>query len=185
MIRTLSLAVVVFVSLCCLAVAQEVGTKAVVPEKPGVFLVGESGLIELRELHPSQMGMKKAGKMFVPGLTPHMVQVFDGKQAPTRVSVMRPAFLVSGPIVQFMGRDFKIVRLDVKSDRRELQTTSGASMFTFKAGYSKERTVEVEIEAIGPDVIKLVPRQDLAPGEYMIVAGMAGVSGYDFGISPK
>jgi hypothetical protein len=34
------------------------------------------------------------------------------------------------------GRDMVIVRFDQKKDHRELQTTSGGNMFTFKAGLS-------------------------------------------------
>lgn len=74
-----------------------------------------------------------------------------------------------------------IVRFDKKKDHRELQTTSGGSMFTFKAGFSKERMPEIDAHQVAPGLITVVPLSDLKPGEYLLTIGLGG-TGYDFGI---
>jgi len=135
-------------------------------------------------------GAKHMGKMFVPGLTPQMVWTYRGAEAPFRTTELRPVFYVKRPAVMsgIAGqsyRDVVIVRFDKKKDHRELQTTSGGNMFTFKAGISKEKLPDIETVKLSDSVFKITPKQDLAAGEYLIAFGMAA-SGYDFGIDvPK
>jgi hypothetical protein len=79
-------------------------------------------------------------------------------------------------------RDIVLVRFDKKKDHRELQMTSGASVFTFKAGFSKEKTPDIVVNRISESVFTITPQQDLAPGEYLLTFGL-GASGFDFGIT--
>jgi len=99
----------------------------------------------MERLNMSGGGLKHAGKIFVPGLTPQMVWTFHGAHALTQVNETRPLFCykflptLAGTPYAPNGRDIVIVHFDEKKDRRELQTTNGGNMFTFKAGLSKER----------------------------------------------
>ena len=79
-------------------------------------------------------------------------------------------------------RDVVIVRFDKKKDHRELQTTSGGNMFTFKSGFSKERLPDITTSKIADGIFTVTPNQDLPPGEYLITFSSVGVNGYDFGI---
>ncbi len=82
-------------------------------------------------------------KMLVPGLTPLMVWTFHGGRAPVQVQDGKPLFCVKLMVVPagvpfaVNGRNLTIVKLDEKSDHRELQTTSGGNFVTYKAGLEK------------------------------------------------
>jgi hypothetical protein len=80
------------------------------------------------------------------------------------------------------GRDLLIVRFDKKKDHRELQTTNGGNMFTFKAGMSKDRMPDITTKTVGDGVFMVTPTEDLKPGEYMITFSVLGATGYDFGV---
>ena len=80
------------------------------------------------------------------------------------------------------GRDLLIIRFDKKKDHRELQTTKGGNMFTFKAGISKDRMPDITTKTIADGIFMVTPNEDLRPGEYMVTFSALGNSGYDFGI---
>jgi hypothetical protein len=79
-------------------------------------------------------------------------------------------------------RDLIIVRFDKKKDHRELQTTSGGNMFTFKAGLSKDRTPDITTKSVAEGVFMVTPSADLQPGEYLLTFSAMGNNGYDFSI---
>ena len=74
------------------------------------------------------------------------------------------------------GRDLIIVRLDKKKDHRELQTTSGGNMFTFKAGIGKDRLPDITTKTVSDGVFVVTPNEDLKPGEYMLTFAALGSS---------
>lgn len=153
----------------------------------GVYYKGPKGWLKLEQLNMAGGGAKHVGKMLVPGLTPQMVWTFRGAEAPVQISERRPVFYVKRSLYRAnvpgrSERDLVIVRFDKKRDHRELQTTSGGSMFTFKAGYSKERMPEITTARISESVFSVIPKTDLDPGEYLISFGGVGVAGFDFGI---
>ncbi|HEX3584660.1 MAG TPA: hypothetical protein VH024_01630 [Candidatus Angelobacter sp.] len=161
--------------------------------KAGIYYKAADKFIAMDQLMMSGGGAKHVGKMFVPGLTPQMVWTYRGSDAPVRISEPRPVFyfrqapaMPNMPTMPVMSyRDLVIVQFDKKKDHRELQTTNGGNMFTFKAGIGKEKLPDIDVEKIEDGLFKITPKQDLKPGEYLIAFGM-GYSGYDFGIdAPK
>lgn len=165
----------------------------------GVYYKGPKGWVKLSQATMAGGGTKHMGKMFVPGLTPQFVWTFRGSGAPVQIAELRPTFFVkqspfvagahvlSGPEYSppQPERNVVIVRFDKKKDHRELQTTSGSSMFTFKSGFSKERTPDITVTRISESVFSVAPAQDLSFGEYLLTFGGLGYSGYDFGIAPE
>lgn len=159
--------------------------------KAGIYYKAADKFIAMDQLMMSGGGAKHVGKMFVPGLTPQMVWTYRGSDAPVRISEPRPVFyfrqapaMPNMPTMPVMSyRDLVIVQFDKKKDHRELQTTNGGNMFTFKAGISKEKLPDIDVEKVEDGLFKITPKQDLKPGEYLIAFGM-GYSGYDFGIDP-
>jgi hypothetical protein len=143
-----------------------------------------------QQLQPISMaggGLKHVGKMLVPGLTPQFVWTFRGAESPIQIEDKRPTFCVKElpELATIMGRserDLLIVRFDKKKDHRELQTTNGGNMFTFKAGLSKDRLPDIATKTISDGVFVVTPTEDLKPGEYMITFSAAGNNGYDFEI---
>jgi hypothetical protein len=153
----------------------------------GTYYKGASGFVRIAPQMMGGGGATHVGKMFVPGLTPHMVFTFRGAEAPLQIGEKRPTFYFkqSPYMTNVPGhseRDIVLVRFDKKKDHRELQMTSGASVFTFKAGFSKEKTPDIVVNRISESVFTITPQQDLAPGEYLLTFGL-GASGFDFGIT--
>ena len=125
--------------------------------------------------------------MFVPGLTPQLVWTFRGAEAPIQIGDWRPTFYIKelpalASIAGYTARDLLIIRFDKKKDHRELQSTSGGNMFTFKAGISKERMPDITTKTVSDGVFMIRPNEDLKPGEYMVTFSALGNSGYDFGV---
>jgi hypothetical protein len=176
-------------------------TASVVPDAPrpvsvpnevqslsdGFYYRSSQGWKRLEPISMAGGGLKHAGKMFVPGLTPQMVWTFRGAEAPVQIEGKKPTFCVKelpslASVAGRSERDLVIVRFDKKKDHRELQTTNGGNMFTFKAGLSKDRTPDITTKTIADGVFIVSPNEDLRPGEYMLTFGALGNSGYDFGV---
>jgi hypothetical protein len=153
----------------------------------GTYYKSPGGWVKLEQLTMAGGGATHMGKMFVPGLTPQMVWTYRGPEAPVQIADRRPTFVVkqSPYIVNIPGhsdRDLLIVRFNKKKDHRELQTTSGGNMFTFKAGLSKEKTPEIAVAKISDTTFSITPTNDLDPGEYLLTFSALGFNGFDFGI---
>ncbi len=155
----------------------------------GTYYKGPTGWIRLEQITMAGGGAKHVGKMFVPGLTPQIVWTFRGASAELQIADRKPVFYVrqSPYMANVPGRserDAVIVRFDRKKDHRELQTTSGGSAFTFKAGFSKERTPDITVTRISETTFAIRPNAELPAGEYLLTFGGLGASGFDFGIRP-
>ena len=153
----------------------------------GFYYQSSQGWKMLEPISMAGGGLKHVGKMFVPGLTPQMVWTFRGAEAPVQIEDKRPTFCIKelpslASVAGRSERDLVIVRFDKKKDRRELQTTNGGNMFTFKAGLSKDRTPDITTKTIADGVFIVTPNEDLKPGEYMLTFGALGNTGYDFGV---
>ncbi len=158
--------------------------------QPGAYLWNGSSWSSMQTINMAGGGAKHMGKMFVPGLTPQIVWTFHDASAPVHLGNGKPIFCVKFYAVQPgmpfapSGRDIVIARFDEKKDHRELQTTSGGNMFTFKAGLSKERTPDIEVTSINASTYLVTPKDALRPGEYLLSTSSMGISGYDFGFHP-
>jgi len=158
-----------------------------IPPSDGAFYRNGREWKPLQQLSMAGGGVKHAGKMFVPGLTPQMVWTFRGSEAPIQIEDRRPTFYVKEPpVLEIIAgrseRDLVIVRFDKKKDHRELQTTSGGNMFTYKAGFSKERLPDITVKKIADGLFAVTPNEELKTGEYMLTFSALGNTGYDFGI---
>jgi hypothetical protein len=153
----------------------------------GFYYKTQQGWQKLEPILVAGGGLKHVGKMFVPGLTPQMVWTFRGAESPAQISGKQPLFCIKemaalASVAGRSSRDLVIVRFDKKKDHRELQTTNGGNMFTFKAGLSKDRTPDITTTTLDEGVFIVKPNEDLKPGEYMLTFAALGTSGYDFGV---
>lgn len=152
----------------------------------GTYYKSPGGWVKMEPQMMTGGGATHMGKMFVPGLTPQMVFTFRGGEAPVQTNERKPIFYVkqSPYMTNIPGRsdrDIVLVRFAKKKDHRELQMTSGGSMFNFKAGFSKEKAPDIVVTRISESVFTVTPKDNLPPGEYMLTYGL-GSSGFDFGI---
>lgn len=144
----------------------------------------------IEQINMSGGGMKHAGKMLVPGLTPQMVWTFRDARAPVQVVNATPLFCVrfidaleGSPYIP-SPRNLIMAIFDQKKDHRELQTTSGGNFVTFKAGLGKDHMAEIHAVQATPTTYLISPSEPLKPGEYILSGAVMGISGFDFGFHP-
>jgi len=148
--------------------------------QPGAYLWNGNSWSPMQTINMSGGGAKHMGKVLVPGLTPQMVWTFRDANAPVHLENGKPTFCVklypfpSGLPYAPSGRDIVIARFDEKKDRRELQTTSGGNAFTFKAGLSKDRMPDIEVESIDASTFTVTLKEPLRPGEYLLSTSWMG-----------
>jgi hypothetical protein len=173
------------------AVAQSPDPKAAALHlQPGAYVWTGASWSPMQQITMAGGGAKHMAKVFVPGLTPQMVWTFRDSKAPVQVADGMPLFcfkffaVMPGLPYSPSGRDLLIARFDEKKDHRELQTTSGGNLFTFKAGLSKDRMPDIDITGLNSSTYLVSPRASLKAGEYLLSNSSMGIGGYDFGFHP-
>jgi hypothetical protein len=157
--------------------------------QPGTYYWAGNAWTPMQPITMSGGGAKHVAKAFVPGLTPQVVWTFRDSEALVQIRGQNPLFCVkvwpvmAGTPYTSSARDIVIVRFDKKKDHRELQTTNGGNMFTFKAGLSKDRMPDIDVNTLDVGTYLISPRSPLQVGEYLLSTSSMGLSGYDFGLS--
>ena len=150
------------------------------PSSSGVYLKDSTGWKKLEQIRWVSGEASQGGKALVPGLPPQLfVWTFRDAHAPVQVNGFSAHFFIRD-VSGFHDHDVLIVKLDVKKDHRELQSTGG-DFLTFKSGLSKDRAPEFQIHKVSDDTFSITPKEPLAPGEYMITIS-PGVNGYGFSV---
>jgi hypothetical protein len=162
------------------------------PSEGGVFLLEEiAGKPTLSKIDGNKIQVNEnAGRnLLLKSVNPVASQVqtieLKGSMAKVRVHSATPSIFVDveseqGPI---LGENFRIVRLEKKRDLRVLAknkvTMTGDQSST-------ERFLHSRAEKFSGDWSKVIPLEDLTPGEYAIVISAAGDDGngavWDFGV---
>lgn len=120
-----------------------------------------------------------------------IICVFRGDHAELQMSERRPVFRISG--LGASARDVYIVALRPNPDRRDLEMGRAGLLKKTSFGFRKRDVRDVEVKRLGEDLLEATTKQDLDPGEYIMVLGGAGVrsntsagfegtTGYDFGV---
>ena len=156
--------------------------------EPGAYYWTGNEWAALQPITMSGGGPKHMAKAFVPGLTPQVVWTFRDSQAPVQIQGQSPLFCVkfspvmAGTPYAPSARDIVVVRFDRKKDHRELQTTNGGNMFTFKSGLSRDRMPDVVVSTLDVNTYLVSPKSPLQVGEYLLSTSSMGTYGYDFGL---
>jgi hypothetical protein len=134
-----------------------------------------------------------------------VVCVFRGEKAELQLANRRPVFHVAG--LGASARDVYIVAMRLNPDRRDLEMGRSGLIKKLSYGFRKRDVRDVDVKRLGEDLLEVTPKQDLEPGEYiMVLGGVAvpldkpvsgsrsrtgsgtmsmgtqGATGYDFGI---
>jgi hypothetical protein len=147
--------------------AQDVrqGPLAGLPGERGVYYRGASGWIAL----PSSLlvGFKDGGakEFFGVGGRDAIVQL-SGAHAALRVTTAKPTFIVQGFSA---GSRLFLVRSEEKLDFREIRMPLDHA-FPNTPHFRNQDLIEVEMEGVSGDVVRVRPHTDLKPGEYVIVS---------------
>lgn len=148
---------------------------------PGMYL--DSGGAQVKMEHATLSGMESKGTtkaMFVPGASVGAVWDFPGRTAAVQAS-STPRFVYqvrAGQVLQ----EFVLVRMDQKSDRRQIKVAKGNTVTgSVRAGFDPKTMVELRVKRTD-NTIEIVPALPLMPGEYFMTAGFSSL-GYDFSVS--
>ena len=147
--------------------------------------IEEVSSVEVRSVgniaHGATLGIKEQ----------RVICVFRGEKAERQLNERRPVFHVAG--LGASARDVYIVSLRLNPDRRDLEVGRSGLVKKLSFGFRKRDVHDVDVKRLGEDLLEVTPRQDLEPGEYIMVlggvrmlpnasAGAEGTTGYDFGI---
>src|SRR5262245_7371187 len=98
-----------------------------------------------------------------------VIAVFRGEKAERQLNERRPVFRVAG--LGASARDVYIVSLRLNPDRRDLEMGRQGLVKKMSFGFRKRDVRDVEVTRLGGDLIEVTPKQDLEPGEYIMVLG--------------
>lgn len=104
----------------------------------GFYYKTANGWQKLEPITMAGGGLKHAGKMLVPGLTPQYVWTFRGAQSPIQIADKRPLFCVKespyiAGVAGHTDRDLLVIKFDKKKDHRELQTAETCSLSSLES----------------------------------------------------
>lgn len=101
-----------------------------------------------------------------------VICVFRGEKAELQLTERRPVFRISG--LGASARDVYIVAMRLNTDRRDLEMGRAGLLKKTSFGFRKRDIRDVEVKRLGDDLLEATPKQDLEPGEYIMVLGGAG-----------
>jgi hypothetical protein len=151
-------------------------------DAPGLYLDRGGEFVKLDHASLSGSGSRGVAKsIFVPGATPSVVWEYRGAEATVRAGAS-PRFVYQLRDNQTIAdRDFVMVRMDQKSDRREIRVGKQSGWTgNVRAGFDAKKLIDLRITHQGRAIV-IEPVVGLAPGEYFLTAGFSSV-GYDFGV---
>jgi hypothetical protein len=102
-----------------------------------------------------------------------IICVFRGEKAELQLDNPRPVFQVAG--LGASARDVYIVAMRLNPDRRDLEMGRSGLIKKLSYGFRKRDVQDVNVKRLGDDLLEVTPKQDLEPGEYIMVLGGVGV----------
>ena len=102
------------------------------------------------------------------GISTRLRAVVPGGYAALAIPDRRPTFYLRG---DRLGNQTYLVRGAQKGDRREFHFNRDSQVGEW-VGFRDADLTELEVESVGGDLIRLRPRVDLTPGEYVFVAAL-------------
>jgi len=101
-----------------------------------------------------------------------IICVFRGEKAELQLDNRRPVFRVAG--LGASTRDVYIVSMRLNPDRRDLEMGRSGLVKKLSYGFRKRDVQDVNVKRLGDDLLEVTPKQDLEPGEYIMVLGGVG-----------
>jgi hypothetical protein len=178
----------------------------------GIYYVRQNpGGRQMTQLEPTAYSGTKSGGMFTSAMTYGIAKakwkaVVRGATSNVRTSETRPTFYFyfeqkkgtlsnSGAWTAWFGglstpNQFTLARFEPKKDDREL-VVGEFGAWGGSTGTRSKDVVEFDFQKVAPGIYKIVPRDDMHPGEYCFfytgqnnAMGMGGGNLFDFGINP-
>ena len=145
--------------------AQERRASSAIPPESGAYYQATAGWVPLRSTLIMPMVNGTTKELFGVGHREATVEL-PGTNAAFRITNVRPTFVVRG---FSPATGLYLVRGKQKEEYRELRMPISSHITQWGHFRAKDLT-EIEIEPLDNDVVRLRPRTDLKPGEYVIVS---------------
>src|SRR5712691_138772 len=168
-------------SAALLAQQNPPATSAIPPEG-GIYYQAPAGWVPLRSTLMMGLTGGSAKEFFSVGRREEVVEM-PGRNSGFRINNARPTFVVRG---LSPATGLYLVRGTQKQDFREVRMPL-SSRITQGTHFRAKDLNDIEMEPLFPDVLRVRPRADLKPGEYVIVSDLepryrAIRLGFEFGV---
>jgi hypothetical protein len=180
-------------SSTCANSVSAVATSAwpsITPPKEDVEVVyaSPSGWVGLNHIYASRQALTHKRRGFIPWLMPQINTVFPFTHALEAPANEMPLFYVDHLVTaaylsDFSARGIHLLRLKSLEKERELEATSGVSVFGFAPGFSSRSVIPSKINMLSNTVLTIQPERQLPDGEYLIVLGPVASNGFEFQIN--
>lgn len=102
-----------------------------------------------------------------------VICVFRGEKAEIQFDNPRPVFRIAG--IGASARDVYIVAMRLNPDRRDLEMARSGLIKKLSYGFRKRDVRDVMVKRLGDDLLEVTPKENLEPGEYIMVLGGVAV----------
>ena len=102
-----------------------------------------------------------------------VVCVFRGEKAELQLDNPKPVFRIAG--FGASTRDVYIVAMRLNPDRRDLEMGRSGLIKKLSYGFRKRDVRDVTVKRLGDDLLEVTPKENLEPGEYIMVLGGVAV----------
>jgi hypothetical protein len=146
------------------------------------------GWVGLNHIYASRQALTHKKRVFIPWLMPQIDTIFPFTHALEEPANEMPLFYVdhlatAAYLSDSGAREIHLLRLKSLGKERELETTSGASVFHFAPGFSSRSIIPSKINILSNTVLTIQPERKLPDGEYLIVLGPVASNGFEFQIN--
>ena len=189
------------------AVADNSNPDPLVPHAPGIYMLDQRGAGRMVRIDATVSNQLKTsniwGYAFSYGLSPlKMKAVIPNQSARVHAADRRPVFYFyfnqSSPLASLTDfstsftanatspNEFSLIRFDQKKGRREASVAS-VNIGGMKSGISDKARVAFTYEDVAPGVFRVVPNEELRPGEYGFMYSIGAQAGstariFDFSV---
>ena len=102
-----------------------------------------------------------------------VICVFRGEKAELQLDNPRPVFRILG--VGASARDVYIVAMRLNPDRRDLEMGRSGLIKKLSYGFRKRDVRDIMVKRLDDDLLEVTPKENLDPGEYIMVLGGVAV----------
>ena len=163
--------------------------QTITPPKSDVEVVylGRIGWVGLNHIDAIQQSLAHRKRSFFPWIMPQIVTVFPFSHSLEAPGNTAPLFYVNhsetaAHIADLSPHEIHLLRLTPRGKVREIEVTSGASVFNFRPGFPSHREIPVSVSSLSNSIFSIQPKERLTDGEYLIVLGPVAASGFEFGV---
>ena len=157
-------------------------------ESVAVVYASPSGWVGLNRIYANRQAITHRRRSFIPWMMPQVNAIFAFTHALQSPANELPLFYVdhldtAAYLNGDEAREIHLLRLKSVGNERELETTSGASVFNFAPTFSAHSVIPLKVDVLSNSILAIQPGRQLPDGQYLIVIGPVASNGFEFQIN--